>query len=127
MWQKAASKPSVVSAAQVLRNGGISRVVRRPKSAPARTGSAAAGSQAATAAADAAAVHSALEICAAVAATSPEGRAVMIESGALPAAVTALQVLRAPNPDNPHPAFMQTLAMTLTATLPPNLPPSPSS
>ena len=112
----------------MLRNGGITRVVRRPKRASAAGGgSAAAGSQAATAAADAAAVHSALEICAAVATTSPEGRAVMVESGAVPAAVTALKVLQAINPHNPHPTFMQTLAMTLTPTFPRNLPPSPSS
>ena len=51
--------------------------------------------KAATASADAAAVHSALEICAAIAATSAEGRAVMVESGAVPAAITALKVLLA--------------------------------
>ena len=75
---------------QVLRNGGISRVIQRPASAPA--GAEPATAQAAIAAADAAAVHSALEICAAIAATSPEGRAVMIELGAVPAALTALEV-----------------------------------
>ena len=80
---------------QVLRSGGISRVVRRPKPASAPRGSAATASQAATAAADAAAMHSAMEICAAIAAASPEGRAVMVESGAVPAAATALQVPRA--------------------------------
>jgi len=100
VFQNAASKLSCNSSAQVLRNGGISRVVRRPKSASAQRGSAATGSQAATAAADAAAGHSALEICAAVAATSPEGRAVMVESGAVPAAVTALKVYEAPIPDH---------------------------
>jgi len=113
-----AGKLSCYSSAQVLRNGGISRVVQRLKPAPAPSGPAAAESKAATAAADAAAVHSALEICAAVAATSPEGRAVMVESGAVSAAVTALKVLQAPIPHNPNPAFIQTLAMTLTATLP---------
>ena len=76
---------------QVLRKCGISRVIQRPAAAPATTANPAAA-KAAAAAADAAAVRSALEICAAIAATSPEGRAVMVELGAVPAAIKALEV-----------------------------------